>query len=186
MSAVMPVSKGDLLIAEPFLNDPNFDRSVILLCDHNDYGSFGFVLNQATDLMLGDVIEDTIYQDIPLYLGGPVEKNTLHFIHRRPDLIEGGSEISKGVYWGGDFENVKTLLNVNQLSPDDLRFFVGYSGWGGGQLSNELLQKSWFITPGTSELIFSTPVEGFWREVLKEMGGKYRSIAHYPTDPTLN
>ena len=186
MSSVMPISKGKLLIAEPFLGDPNFDRSVILLCDHNAHGSFGFVLNQTTDVMLGDVLEETIYQDIPLYLGGPVEKNTLHFIHRRPDLIEGGGKIADGVYWGGDFENAKTLLNLNQLTNDDIRFFVGYSGWSDGQLEGELEQKAWYVTSGRAELIFSTPVEGFWREVLKDMGGKYRSIAHYPTDPTLN
>ena len=75
------VSKGSLLIAKPFLGDPNFERGVILMCEYNDQGSFGFVLNQVTDLMLGDVLEETIYQDIPLHLGGPVEKNTLHFIH---------------------------------------------------------------------------------------------------------
>jgi putative transcriptional regulator len=186
MSSVVPVSKGNLLIAEPFLGDPNFDRSVILICDHNEHGSFGFILNQTTDLMLGDVLEETIYQDIPLYLGGPVEKNTLHFIHRRPDLIEGGGKVANGVYWGGDFEQVKRLLNLSQITGEDIRFFIGYSGWGGGQLDEELSQDSWIIGQSKAELIFSIPVEGFWREVLKDMGGKYRSIAHYPTDPTLN
>ncbi|TDB60851.1 YqgE/AlgH family protein [Arundinibacter roseus] len=186
MSSVEQVSKGSLLIAEPFLGDPNFNRSVVLLCDHNRLGSFGFVLNQTTDLMLGDVLEETIYQDVPLYLGGPVEKNTLHFIHRRPDLIEGGGEILDGIYWGGDFESVKTLLNINRLNQEDLRFFIGYSGWSGGQLQDELQQKSWYVTQGRSDFVFQTPTDGFWREVLKEMGGKYRSIAHYPTDPSLN
>jgi putative transcriptional regulator len=144
------------------------------------------VLNQTTGLMLGDVLEETIYQDIPLYLGGPVEKNTLHFVHRRPDLIEGGGEIAEGVYWSGDFENVKMMLNLSQLTHEDVRFFVGYSGWGGGQLEDELAQKAWYVTPAKARLIFSTPADGFWREVLKDMGGKYRSIAHYPVDPSLN
>lgn len=186
MSSIASISKGSLLIAEPFLDDPNFDRSVVLICDHNEHGSFGFVLNQTTELMLGEVLDETIYQDIPLYLGGPVEKNTLHFIHRRPDLIEGGGEIAEGVYWGGDFEKVKVLLNVHSLTGDDIRFFVGYSGWGGGQLDNEMEHKSWYVSSHTADFLFTTPVKGLWREVLKEMGGKYRSIAHYPTDPTLN
>jgi putative transcriptional regulator len=186
MSSIASISKGSLLIAEPFLGDPNFDRSVVLICDHNEHGSFGFILNQTTELLLGEVLEETIYQDIPLYLGGPVEKNTLHFIHRRPDLIEDGSEIAEGVYWGGDFEKVKALLNVNKLTNDDVRFFIGYSGWGGSQLDSEMEQKSWYVSSNTADFIFTTPVNGFWREVLKEMGGKYRSIAHYPIDPTLN
>lgn len=186
MATVRTISKGKLLIAEPFLGDPNFDRGVVLLCDHNEFGSFGFVLNQLTDLMLGDVLEETIYQDIPLFLGGPVEKNTLHFIHSRPDLIEGSAEIMRGVYWGGDFEEVKTLLNLNRLTAAEVRFFIGYSGWGSGQLVEELEQKSWIVSETTAEFLFSTPPDHFWREVLRSMGGKYRSIAHYPTDPKLN
>jgi putative transcriptional regulator len=186
MASVVNIEKGSLLVAELHLGDPNFERGVVLLCEHNELGSFGFVLNQATELMLGDVLEETIYQDIPLYLGGPVEKNTLHFIHRRPDLIDGGSEIGNNLYWGGDFEQVKMLLNVNQLTNNDLRFFVGYSGWGGGQLLDEVMQKSWIITHTTPDFLFTTPSSQFWREVLKNMGGKYRVIANYPTDPRLN
>lgn len=186
MASIKTVSKGKLLIAEPFLEDPNFDRGVILLCDHNTHGSFGFVLNQLTDLMLGDVLEETIYQDVPLFLGGPVEKNTLHFIHSRADLIEGSTEIVSGLYWGGDFEQVKSLLNLNRLSADEIRFFIGYSGWDSGQLGEELEQKSWIVTEANSQFVFSTPPKNFWREVLLSMGGKYKSIAHYPTDPSLN
>jgi putative transcriptional regulator len=182
----MNVSKGSLLIAKPFLGDPNFERGVILMCEHNEQGSFGFVLNQTTELFLGDVLEETIYQDITLHLGGPVEKNTLHFIHRRPDLINGGAEIMKDVYWGGDFTNVKTLLNMNTLNQDDVRFFIGYSGWGEGQLDEELSQDSWIVTNTTSDFLFTTPPGNFWREVLRNMGGEYRSIAHYPIDPRLN
>ncbi|CAG5012411.1 hypothetical protein DYBT9275_05170 [Dyadobacter sp. CECT 9275] len=182
----MNVAKGSLLIAKPYLGDPNFERGVILLCEYNQQGSFGFVLNQVTDLLLGDVLEETIYQDIPLHLGGPVEKSTLHFIHRRPDLISGGDEIMKGVFWGGDFTKVKTLLNINSLKPQDLRFFIGYSGWSGGQLDDELSQESWIVTKTNPEFIFTTPPGDFWREILRNMGGEYRSIAHYPIDPRWN
>lgn len=174
------------MIARPYLGDPNFERGVVLLCEHNSSGSFGFVLNQTTELFLGDVLEETIYQDIPLHLGGPVEKNTLHFIHRRPDLIEDGSEIMNGVFWGGDFDKVKTLLNINTMRPDDVRFFIGYSGWGGGQLEEELEQESWITSNTNSEFLFNTPPSNFWREILRGMGGEYRSIAHYPIDPRSN
>ncbi len=181
------VSKGTLLIAKPFLGDPNFERGVVLLCDYNPESSFGFVLNQVTDVFLGDVMEEAIYQDIPLYLGGPVEKNTLHFIHKRPDLIAGGSEILEGVFWGGDFEAAKLLINLNTISNNDIRFFVGYSGWGFGQLDEELdSDESWIVTSTNKDFLFDTHPDHFWRDVLKNMGGEYKSIAHYPTDPRLN
>jgi len=186
MAASIRVSKGSLLIAKPFLGDPNFERGVILICDYNAQGSFGFVLNQVTDMFLGDVLEETIYQDVPLHLGGPVEKNTLHFIHRRPDLIQGGSEIMDGVYWGGDFNHLKTMLNMNTIYQDDVRFFIGYSGWGEGQLDDELGEDSWIVTNTSSDFLFGTPPGSFWREILRSMGGEYRSIAHYPTDPRHN
>ncbi|MGN7886269.1 YqgE/AlgH family protein [Dyadobacter sp. 22481] len=186
MPSAAKVSKGSLLIAKPFLGDPNFERGVILMCEHNEHGSFGFVLNQTTDLFLGDVLDETIYQDITLHLGGPVEKNTLHFIHRRPDLVTGGTEIMKDLYWGGDFNVVKTLLNLNTLKQEDVMFFIGYSGWSGGQLDDEIKQDSWIISSTTSDFLFSTPPGNFWREILRNMGGEYRSIAHYPIDPRLN
>lgn len=186
MSSSKQVKKGNLLIAKPFLGDPNFERGVILICEHQSPGTFGFVLNQITELFLGDVLEETIYQDVPLHLGGPVEKNTLHFIHRRPDIISGGTEIMEGVYWGGDFENLQKLLNLNAIREDDVMFFIGYSGWGEGQLDEELSQDSWIVTDTTSDFLFTTPSDHFWREILRGMGGEYRSIAHYPTDPRLN
>lgn len=186
MSSVENASMGALLIAKPYLGDSNFERGVILLCSHNEQGTYGFVMNQVTELFLGDVLEETIYQDIPLYVGGPVEKNTLHFIHRRPDLIKDGAQIIDGVFWGGNFDHVKTLLNINSLNQDDIRFFIGYSGWSGGQLENEISEDSWIITKTTSKFLFTTSPGELWREVLKSMGGEYRSIAHYPIDPRSN
>ncbi len=180
------MNKGSFLIAEPFLNDPNFERSVIFLCEHSESGSLGFVVNYETNLFLGDVLEENIYEDIPLFLGGPVEKNTLHFLHKRPELISGSTKVGNGIYWGGDFEEAKRELNSFTLKPEDIRFFVGYSGWSAGQLDEEMNQKTWITTPADATFLFSTPVKGFWREVLKRMGGEYRSIAHYPTDPSLN
>jgi len=180
------VKQGVFLIAEPFLNDPNFERSVIFLCEYSKAGSLGFVVNQETNLFLGDVLEENIYEDIPLFLGGPVEKNTLHFLHRRPDLIPGSIEVHNGIYWGGDFEKVKAHLNTYTLKPEDIRFFVGYSGWSGGQLEEEMSVKTWIVTSTDAGFLFDTPAKSFWREILKRMGGEYRAIAHYPIDPSLN
>ncbi len=182
----VPVTKGSLLIAEPFLGDPNFERSVVLMCEHNERGSFGLVWNQATQLHLDDVLNDDIYPDVPLYVGGPVEQNTLHFIHRRADLLPTSRQLTDGLHWGGDFAEVKRLLNVGTLPPGDIRFFVGYSGWGEGQLDGELKRDSWIVTSTSANFLFDTAPDQFWRAVLRGMGGQYRVLSHYPTDPRLN
>mgnify|MGYP001080537011 FL=1 len=180
------VKKGNLLIAEPFLGDRNFERSVVLLCEHNEDGAFGFVLNQKANVMLKDVLEDDILIDVPLYVGGPVQQDTLHFIHRTPHLFEGTSKVAENIYWGGDYEQLKTYLNLGQLQENDIRFFLGYSGWGEGQLEHELGQNSWVITESDSAFIFDSEPDQFWRGVLRRMGGKYKVMSHYPTDPRLN
>lgn len=180
------VKNGDLLIAEPFLGDQNFERSVVLLCEHNNEGTFGLVLNQTTQLHLADVLEDGVYPDVPLYVGGPVSQNTLHFIHRRPDLIDNSTKVTNGLYWGGNFEEIKRMLNVGSLPVQDIRFFIGYSGWSTGQLDGELKQNSWIVTRTQANFLFDTPAAQFWRAILRQMGGEYKVLSHYPTDPTLN
>lgn len=179
------VRNGNLLIAEPFMGDTNFERSVVLICEHNQAGTFGLVLNQQTDLHLSDVIEE-VHADLPLFVGGPVQQNTLHFIHRRPDLIDGSIRVEEGLYWSGDFEQIKQAVNLGTLTERDARFFIGYSGWSEGQLDAELQQKAWIISRTNADFLFDTPTNEFWRGVLKRMGGEYKSIAHYPVDPRLN
>lgn len=180
------LQKGHLLISEPFLGDPNFERSVVLLCEHNAQSSFGFVLNQKTDMTLMQVWEETSYCDFPIYIGGPVQKNTLHFIHRLGNQIDNSLEIAKDLYWSGDYEQVATLLNFGKIKEHDIRFFLGYSGWSENQLANEIQQNAWIISQGDSSFIFDTQSKDFWRGILKKMGGKYKMIANYPIDPSLN
>lgn len=181
----MNPSKGKFLISEPFLGDPNFERSVVLLCEHNEQGSFGLVLNQKSNLSLGDVMEG-IYGDFQLYVGGPVEQNTLHYIHRLGDQIPESIPLGNGIYWSGDFEEIKTLMNIGKIPENDIRFFLGYSGWGERQLTDEMKRNSWIVSNADAEFIFDTPNEQFWRAVLKRMGGEYKVLSNYPTDPRLN
>ncbi len=185
-NAQTKVTKGSLLLAEPFLGDENFERSVVLICEHNEQGSFGLVLNQTTELLLDDVLEDDIYPDIPLFVGGPVEKNTLHYVHRRPDLIEGSIQLEGDLYWSGNFEQIKKLLNLGTLKAEDIRFFIGYSGWSAGQLTNELNRDSWVISKVITNDLFETATDQLWRVTMRNMGGVYRILSHYPTDPRLN
>ncbi|MGD1889401.1 MAG: YqgE/AlgH family protein [Cyclobacteriaceae bacterium] len=180
-------ARGDLLLSEPFLADPNFERSVILICEHNEEGSFGFVLNKLAELELSDALEELQNFQETLHLGGPVQNNTLHFLHRIQPPVADSEPINNGVYWGGDFDELLTLINTRQLTTSDIKFFVGYSGWGPGQLESELSEETWIVYKQASpEQIFDIPIDNLWQEVLRSMGGKYRMFSYYTIDPRLN
>lgn len=178
--------KGRLLISEPFLPDPNFERTVVLLCDHNDEGSFGFVLNKPSTLKVGEVMEDISNVDEVVYVGGPVQQDTLHFIHRNTPLSK-AIDVCDDIRWGGDFEDLVILANTNQLSGSNIRFFLGYSGWGPGQLEAELEQDSWIVCDYiTDELLFNTDPHVMWKKALENMGGRFSVYSNYPVDPSMN
>ncbi len=179
--------KGDLLISEPFLPDPNFERTVVLLCEHNEDGSFGFILNKNSIFKFSDVMEEADSFHETVYVGGPVQQDTLHFLHRSGELIDGGVEIADRLMWGGNFEKLMTLIKTGDIDPNDFRFFLGYSGWSAGQLMEELQENSWIIYRGvTPTHIFDTEPDNLWKEVLQVMGGKYKMFSNYPIDPRLN
>jgi len=179
--------KGDLLISEPFLADPNFARTVILLCEHNDEGSFGFVLNKLAQVKLNELLDGAGKREDNIYIGGPVQQNTLQFIHKNDGLIEGGIEVKEGIFWGGDFEQMLAMMEGELIHANDIKFFVGYSGWATGQLKDELKVNSWIISRDVNiEQVFHTDVESLWKEVLNTMGGKYKIVANFPVDPRLN
>jgi putative transcriptional regulator len=180
------VTAGKLLIADPFLRDPNFMRSVVFICEHKDEGSFGFVLNRKYNHLLSELINGLEACDFPVYYGGPVQVDTIHFLHQCPDLIPGGVNVTEKVCWGGDFETVVELLKSNRLSDRDIRFFIGYSGWGVGQLEEEMKSKSWITAPGTTRIVFPANVDNVWKEALKQLGGEYVQMVNYPIDPQLN
>ena len=178
---------GDLLISEPYLPDPNFERTVVLICENDENGTVGFVLNRRSNSVFSDVIVDASHFDVPLYVGGPVQHNTLHFVHK--DIIEmkSGKFLGERLVWGGDFNRLLTLIDTHQIDKKNYRFFVGYSGWSPGQLLEELKTKSWIVYQNTDEnLIFDFSSKDLWKKVLTEMGGKYRLISNYPIDPRLN
>jgi putative transcriptional regulator len=160
---MVDLAPGKILIADPFLRDPNFLRSVVFICDHKDEGSFGLLLNKQYEQVLGELISDLENCPIPVYFGGPVQLDTVHFLHRRPELIPGGFEVTDGIFWGGDFDEVVRLIKSDSLSPKDIRFFIGYSGWGEGQLEEEMKQKSWITSEATSDLIFDIDAERTWK-----------------------
>lgn len=183
---MIDAAAGVLLISEPFLKDPNFQRTVVLLCEHNADGSFGFVLNRLHEFNAGELLTDLEGCDFPVYYGGPVQPNTVHFIHRQPDLISGGLEISEGIFWGGEFSEVINLIRAELLDAKDIRFFVGYSGWSEGQLQSELDEKTWILSSSKNSLIFHENIDQLWKDSLLDLGGAYKLFTNYPTDPQLN
>jgi len=181
-------TKGDLIISEPYLPDPNFERTVVLICEHDENGTIGYVLNKKAGVGLPEVMDEATDEfNADLFIGGPVQKDSLHFIHRHQDLTDTDTMVTEGLFWAGDFESLLDKINTKEVGISDLKFFMGYSGWSPGQLLDELEQKSWIVCKGVdASLIFDTPADDMWREVLRRMGGKYKAIAGYPLDPRLN
>ena len=180
------VQCGKFLIAEPFLPDPYFKRAVVLISEHSEKGSVGFILNKPTDLPLNEAVQDFPYFDAPLFFGGPVQGDTLHYVHRLGDKLTGSREIVDGIYWGGDFEALKLLIDTKQVAPSEIRFFLGYSGWQSQQLDSEIKEKSWIVTPATPHFTFLAAPKKLWQDVLKSMGAEYAILSNFPEDPSLN
>lgn len=187
MLSLISAAAGRLLISEPFMMDPNFKRSVIILTEFSPDGAMGFILNHQGEYMLGDVLPDVSYSEMPVYEGGPVAKNTLHFIHCIPEKIEGGIEIAPGLFWGGDFDMVKKLAGNYQLSETEIKFFAGYSGWTALQLEEEITANSWIVSDKfKSETLFSNDEHNLWKDVVISLGNRYAHIANFPENPALN
>ncbi len=177
---------GILLIADPFLKDPNFIRTVVFLCEHQQQGSFGFVLNKQFEQTLGELISNLEGNPIPVFYGGPVKPDTIHFLHQCPELIPDSLKVSNDIYWGGNFETVTALIKSKSIGPDKIKFFIGYSGWGDGQLNNELKEKSWLTVSATRNLVFHTRFNEVWKGSLQQLGGEYEIMINFPIDPQLN
>lgn len=179
--------KGKLLIAEPTLTgDVSFNRSVVLLAEHSEQGSVGFILNKPLDYNINDLVTEIVVP-LPVFNGGPVEQDNLYFIHKVPHLIANSIEISDGIYWGGDFENLIDLINDGNISEEDIRFFLGYSGWSSLQLELELTSKSWIVVKNVYEsAIIHKSSDAFWKEKMMELGGDYLLWSNSPENPSLN
>ncbi|MBS1730375.1 MAG: YqgE/AlgH family protein [Bacteroidetes bacterium] len=178
---------GQFLIADPFLSDPNFQRTVVLLSEYSSsLGSMGFVLNMPCELTLGELMSAMIGYDFPVFIGGPVQKDLLFFVHQCKEASIGGKEIFPGVFWGGDLNEAFEKIKCGLLKENRIKFFLGYSGWSVGQLEQEMELKSWITVDATASILFNSKAENTWSDALKEKGGDYTQLIHYPIDPILN
>jgi putative transcriptional regulator len=179
-------AKGKILIAEPFLQGPYFGRSLVFLTEHGDDGAVGFVLNKPSELYIDEIIDDLYSFKGELFIGGPVQSDTLHFIHTLGDIIPGSVKVTDTVYWGGDFNVVKKLINANKITSRSIKFFVGYSGWSPGQLENEIAEKSWIISTIPDETIMSYKIDNIWKETMENLGDVYKTWSNFPQNPSFN
>ncbi len=180
------VKTGDVLLSEPFMLDSNFRRSAVLLCDHNDEGSLGFILNKRLDMRVDELIADFPEFNAPVYYGGPVQTDTIHYVHNMGDLLEESHPVSEGVWWGGNFEKLKFLITSELILPKNIRFFVGYSGWTEGQLEEEMDLKSWVVAGMHPNYLFKSKPGKLWEQIMSNKGDTYAVIATLPDGSTHN
>jgi putative transcriptional regulator len=165
------VKNGSLLLAEPFMLDDFFSRSVVFLTEHRKDGSQGFILNMQMHISMHDIVEDFPSEDYPIYIGGPVLQQNLFILHNAGDLIAESDQILPGVWYGGNFDNIKALIREELLSPKDIRFFLGYSGWSEGQLFDELLSQSWIVGDFDVNYLFNYPSHTIWPKAMSHCEG---------------
>lgn len=181
-------SRGDVLISEPStIGDLTFNRSVILLAHIDNEGAVGFIINKPLDFSLEELIPE-IDESFKVFNGGPVEQENLYFIHDVPHLITDSVEIKDGIFWGGSFETIVNLINTKQLTPKNIKFFLGYSGWDPSQLETEIDLNTWIIdsTTKANDILNSLKDGQYWQEKMKKLGGDYLLWSNAPDNPNYN
>jgi putative transcriptional regulator len=182
----MQILQGQILVARPLLNDGDFKRTVVLLAEHNEQGSLGFVLNKPMHLHLKDVLPGMEDFKIPVYYGGPIAQNQLFYVHTIGKEISNSVHIQNNYYWSGSFLEITDKLKSGKLDPSQIKFFIGYSGWGAGQLAEELEDKAWGLLDSyTTEFLNKHP-DDIWPEQVTRLGANYKVFADIAQEPSLN
>lgn len=182
----MDIKQGNILIAQPFLQDGYFKRSVIYLCEHNENGSLGFVLNRPQGLLLRDVFPHIKNGNYPVFEGGPVSTNQLYYIHTLGEKLSDSLLIRNGVYWGGNFFELAHLIEHGKIQAKQIRFFVGYSGWEGQQLEEELSGNTWFLNKTNYDELIQTRPADMWGQELNKLNPGFKAFSDFAHDPSLN
>jgi putative transcriptional regulator len=177
---------GSLLLSEPFQAEQIFNRSVIILCEYNEEGSFGVVLNKPSPYKVKDIIKEMSEVDFPVYIGGPVDVERIFFIHDQGDIIPNSIKINEKYYWGGDLDVIKNMIANKQLGSENIRFFIGYSGWDAEQLKEELTYNSWVVLNKEIDNMLSFSAESLWEKCVNKLGKDYSFWTKMPEDPILN
>jgi len=182
----IPPKKGRVLIAEPFLYGDYFSRSVVIMVAYSKKGTVGFILNKKIDFSIQKVFPEFPDFEANVYLGGPVAPDSLFFIHKYGNLLPGSIHVLGNIFWGGDFDVLKTLIADKQIKPGDIHFYLGYSGWDAGQLEDELKENSWLVTDIEEDLIMKDANQFSWNEFVRKAGNRYSIWENFPENPNFN
>lgn len=183
-----PLGKGVFLVAAPGLRDPNFRQSVVLLCEHGPEGALGVVVNRPTAMSISEalpqvpILEGSAHV---LYAGGPVQTNQVMLLFRSEESPENSHHVFDGVCLGGDMGMVERIL-TGRGTKEAFRAYLGYSGWGPGQLENEMKTGSWITLPADPSLVFDKDPSRIWGDILAALGEGYQHYADMPFDPSCN
>ena len=181
------IHKGMFIIATPDIDSGIFFRSVILICEHTKAGSFGLIINKTLDFEMPEEILDsstTVNPNVSVRVGGPVQTNQMMLVHNSRRIPQHTMKICAGVYLGGDLMFLQKSAATDEGPNVHLCF--GYAGWAAGQLERECLEGSWFAHPASHEHVFNTPADRLWQQLLREMGGRFATLAMIPEDLSLN
>ena len=178
--------RGQLLLDNGKLRGSFFHRSVILVCQHDDEGEFGLVLNRTSENKVGDALvanlPDTL-KEHPLYLGGPVQPQALSFLHS--DIFLPEANVMANLNLSHSLDSLVDL--GGSFSPtQQVKIFAGYAGWSPGQLDEELTRDTWLTFPASLDLVFHPEPMQLWQVILRKKGGQYRLIAEAPEDLSWN
>jgi putative transcriptional regulator len=178
--------QGHILIAEPFLSGSYFNRSIIIIASYSEKGAVGFILNKKVDYPVEDIFVDFPDFDSEIHIGGPVGTDSIYFIHTLGDTIPGSVLIKEKLYLGGDFTALKRQIQLGLVEHNQVRFFLGYSGWDAGQLEEEIAENSWLVADISQADLMSLEENTMWSETVRAMGGRYSMWENFPENPSLN
>jgi putative transcriptional regulator len=178
-------AEGRVLVSDPGLSDFYFSRSVVLLTEHNEKGSIGFVLNKPVQASLTELLEGFPPFQANISIGGPVNPNSVHYLHTLGMVVSGSSHLFGNLFWGGDFDELKDLIRAGKASPKQVKFFFGYSGWAANQLKNEMSTDSWVVTTLDAEEIMDAGHD-LWKNTVEKLGEEFRVWLNYPENPSMN
>ncbi len=177
--------QGLVLISEPFSRDSYFKRSIVFLTEYNKKGSVGFILNKQIDVQLSEIIGEVYDFNATISIGGPVNTDRIYYIHTLGNQIPNSVKITGNIYWGGDFEVLKNLINASCINSNEILFFIGYSGWSPNQLDTEISKNYWLVSNISSDEIMNKN-NNIWKKTIEKLGVKYKSWKNIPEDPQLN
>jgi len=182
----LKLAPGNLLVSTPLLHDFYFGHSVILLVEHERTSSMGFILNNMSQNLVSEIVPELEEIDFPIYIGGPVSHDRAFFIHKNKQ-IQGSISLKNGLFWGGDIEQVKDFIRDGIISKNEIKFFLGYSGWAGQQLENEIKTDSWIITkPNSIDEILQSNGSFLWKSTVAKLGNEYKQWFNFPINPMDN